>query len=181
MLSLRPAQLNDNAFIRELFTAALPLYQQLMPGSFEANIENMDILTDKGLSFNATGLEGWIFENIQTASQLVQTAVGFAGIGVLNAKQAYMAALYFLPNQQRQGFGSTALQLLEADYLRQGFEQMLLLVHHQANWARDFYLRHHYQIISAEQAEIIRYGGDVFAHLHEPGLELMAKNLNSSS
>ncbi len=181
MLSLRPAQLNDNAFIRELFTAALPLYQHLMPGSFEANIQNMDILTDKGLSFNATGLEGWIFENAQFSNQPVKTTVGFAGIGALNPKQAYMAALYFLPGQQRQGFGSTALKLLESDYLKQGFEHMLLLVHHQADWARNFYLRHHYQTISAKRAEIIRYGGEAFSHLYEPGLELMAKTLTISA
>lgn len=178
MLSLRPAHLQDNAFIRELFAAALPLYQNLMPGSLEANLENMDILTEKGLAFNATGLDGWIFEHgLNSHNQ----PVGFAGIGPLNPDQAYMASLYFLPAQQRQGFGQQALNLLEFYYAGLGFKTMLLLVHHQAHWALNFYTRNGYLPISDQLPEIIAYGGEQLRHLHEPGLELMAKTLSSQT
>lgn len=173
-LSLRAAVLADNGFIRQVFAAALPLYERLMPGSFEANLRNMDILTEKGLDFNATGLDGWIIAERLAAQE---EARGFAGIGPLNPQQAYMAALYLLPGSQRQGVGGTALTQLEAIYAKRGFAEMLLLVHAQAGWATDFYTGKGYQLLTAVQTEMVAYGGEKLGYLYEPGLLLMAKPL----
>ena len=170
MLSLRPTVVSDNAFIRSLFAAALPLYSELMPESFAANLENMDILTEKGLDFNATGLDGWIIE-------AEGIPVGFAGLGPLNPRQAYMAALYFLPAQQRRGFGSQALGRLEAHYLTQGFDEILLLVHQQADWARNFYTREGYRLLAQDPSVMLAHAGERLLHLIEPDLVLMGKDL----
>ena len=182
MLTFRPANLADNEFIKSVFAAALPLYQELMPGSFEANLLNIDILTEKGLDFNATGLDGWILmSNLglteKAAVQRPGQALGFAGIGPLNPQQVYMAALYLLPEYQQQGYGSIALKQLEADYRAQNFSEMLLLVHGKADWALHFYTRAGYRRISDRDAEMVAYGGERFLYLYEPGLILMGKEL----
>lgn len=168
MLTIRPSRPADNALIKACFAAALPRYQALMPGSFEANLANMDILTEKGLGFNATGLEGWILS-------AAGNEVGFAGIGLLNPSQAYMAALYLLPDQQRRGYGQAALDQLEPHYAGLGCCEMLLLVHRDAGWARDFYLRAGYRLIAAQPEAIIAHAGERLAHLLEPDLLLLGK------
>ncbi|HEY9841032.1 MAG TPA: GNAT family N-acetyltransferase, partial [Candidatus Obscuribacterales bacterium] len=165
---------SDNAFIRSLFAAALPLYSELMPESFAANLENMDILTEKGLDFNATGLDGWIIET-------EAGPVGFAGIGPLNPRQAYMAALYFLPTQRRRGFGSQALGRLEAHYQNQGFGEILLLVHQRADWARNFYTREGYRLLAEDAMAMLAHAGERLLHLIEPDLVLMGKDLPSAN
>lgn len=169
-LQLRPLQFSDNAFVSQVFASVLPLYRDLMPGVFEANLENMQILSQKGLDFQATGLLG---ELISVGPE----PVGFLAVGPLNARQAYMAALHFLAEHQRKGYGSRALQQLEPYYRSKGFQEMLLLAHHQADWAVKFYQRNAYQIVAEQELSILTYGGEGLKHLWQPGLILMAKKL----
>lgn len=166
---LRPAVLADNAFIRRVFAASLPRYQPLMPGSFEANLANIDILTARGLDFNATGLDGWIVVGEKDA--------GLAGVGLLNPRQAYLAALYLLPEYQRQGLGGAALDLLENHYARRGCSEMLMLVHARADWAQAFYAGRGYRIVGTRDTEIVAYAGEHMIHLYEPELWLLARPL----
>ena len=117
-VQISPLGFEDHAFVQSVFRAAMPLYEPLNPGMLQANIDNLELLTRKGLHFNTTGLEAWL---ISTPAE----SIGFAGIGALNTDQAYMAALYFSPEFQHKGYGSRALQWLEKYYLK---DKCLLLV-----------------------------------------------------
>lgn len=156
--------------MQSVFQAAMPLYEPLNPGMLQANIDNLTLLTSKGLHFNTTGLEAWL---ISTPAE----SIGFAGIGAINPEQAYMAALYFLPEFQHKGFGSRALQWLENYYCALGYTEMLLLVHSHADWAQSFYLKAGYRVVAQDYASIVAYGSERIHHLIEPGLWLMAKKL----
>lgn len=174
-LSLRTARLDDNAFIRSLFVAALPLYEALLPRSFPGNLTTLDILTAKGLDFSATGLDGWIAENPEGLP------VGFAGVGPLNPDQAYMAALYLKPGHKRRGYGSEILARLEAHYEQAGFKELLLLVHARAPWALKFYQSQGYDTIATSKDAMIAYGGQRLEHLIEAELLLLGKPLKQLS
>jgi ribosomal protein S18 acetylase RimI-like enzyme len=132
-IELRPGTQADTAFICRVFRAALPLYQNLMPGILEANIANLETMDTLGLSFAATGLEPHIFEHRGQA-------FGFSGVGILNPQQAYLATFYLLPEHQRKGWGGQALRILCQLYAAQGFSEMLLQAHQQAPWALNFYI-----------------------------------------
>ena len=168
--TLRLAQFEDNAFIASVFEAVQPQYQQIMPASIQANIDNLKILTQKGLDFSATGLSA-------TIVSLQGEPVGFAALGPLSPRMAYMSALYFLPSAQRQGLGAFVLAELEQNYKHKGFQEIVLLVHSQADWARAFYQQQGYRLVASEAAAIIRYAGSGLTHLIEPGLILLAKKL----
>lgn len=174
MITLRSTILSDNPFIKEVFEQSVPLYAPLSPGMLEANVENIEILIAKNLTFDATGLDGWVLIDQESGQQ-----VGFGAIGGLNQLQAYMAGFYFLPQYQRKGFGRQALKRLEAHYRRKGYLEMLLLVHQGADWAQAFYLSQGYRIVAREFNQMIAYGGERLMHLIEPALWLMAKNLEA--
>lgn len=167
------ARLQDNPFIKSVFSAVLPLYRELLPGIFEDNMQNMDILTEKGLSFEACGLSGYIIE-------AQQQPIGFAAIGLLKPHLGYLAALHFLPAYQRQGYGSQSMQELERRYRQQKIQELILLVHREATWARGFYTGLNYRVIAEAPASIISYAGPGIEHLIEPGLILMGKKLKKS-
>lgn len=170
MIQLRPATFADNALIRQVFTAVLPLYQDLMPGTFEANLANIDILTARGLDFQATGLTGFVVVHRHVDC-------GFCGVAPLNARQAYLGAMHFLPAFQRQGLGTQAMAALEQHYARLGFQEMLMLVHARADWAQAFYRRLGYREIAADARAIGAYAGPALEPMLEAELVLWAKAL----
>jgi ribosomal protein S18 acetylase RimI-like enzyme len=95
----------------------------------------------------------------------------------LSPRQAYLSAFYFLPEYQRQGYGKKALQQLESTYQNLGFQEMLLLVHQNAPWARSFYQNMGYKTLAEHKTSIVRYAGAGIEHLLEPGLFLMGRML----
>lgn len=169
-VQLSPLAFEDHAFVQKVFRAAMPLYEPLSPGMLQANIDNISLLTRQGLHFNTTGLEAWL---ISTTTE----PIGFAGIGAINPRRAYMAALYFLPDFQQRGYGSLALQWLEGHYHSLGYSEILLLVHSRADWAQRFYQKAGYQVVAKEFASMVDYASTRIEHLIEPGLWLMAKTL----
>lgn len=173
-LTLTPARFEDHATIYAIFEAMLPQYQRIMPGSFEANLENLRRIQAKGMDFSATGLTGYM---IQTP----KATVGFAAVGPLNARQAYLSAFYLLPIYQRQGLGAQALQDVERHYARLQFQEILLLVHREATWARTFYQKMGYKTLAEHTLAIVQYAGQGIAHLIEPGLILMGRSLKGKS
>lgn len=176
--ALRPIRFQDHEFVKSVFAAVLPLYDALLPGIFEGNIHNMDILTEKGLDFNSTGLDGFILE---AGFDAVLAPVGFAAVGLLKPQLAYLAALHFLPTAQRRGLGTQAMEMLEAKYRAQGIQEMVMLVHAQADWAQNFYLKRGYRLIARHPKSMVRYGGPILESLLEPGLELYGKRLSAPS
>lgn len=173
-LTLTPARFEDHATIYAIFEAMLPQYQEIMPGSFEANLENLRRIQAKGMDFSATGLTGYMI-------QTTQSTVGFTAVGPLNGQQAYLSAFYLLPQYQRQGLGALALQDLERHYARLHFQEMLLLVHREASWARTFYQKMGYKTLAEHTLSIVQYAGQGIAHLIEPGLILMGRSLKGKS
>ncbi len=169
-VKLRLANFEDNAFIQSVFEAMLPQYQHLMAHSFQANIDNLKILTQKGLDFSATGLSASIVS-------IEGESVGFVALGPLSPRMAYLSALYLLPAYQRQGLGQLVMQQVESNYKNKAFQEIVLLVHRQATWALAFYQSIGYQMAATEPAAIKRYAGPGLAHLIEPDLILMAKKL----
>lgn len=173
-ITLTPARFEDHAAIYAIFEAMLPQYQNIMPGSFEANLENLRRIQAKGMDFSATGLTGYMI-------QTTQNTVGFAAVGPLNARQAYLSAFYLLPQYQRQGLGTRALQDLERHYARLQFQEILLLVHGEASWARTFYQKAGYKTLAEYAPAIVQYAGQGIQHLIEPGLILMGRSLKGKS
>lgn len=167
---LTPATFGDFAFIEKVFAAMIPQYAPIMPGSFEANLENLRRLQEKNLDFQATGLTGYVVETDTTA-------LGFIAVGPLSPRQAYLSAFYFLPEYQRQGCGKKALKQLENTYQNLGFQEMLLLVHQKAAWARNFYQNMGYKTLAEHKVSIVQYAGAGIEHLLEPGLFLMGRTL----
>lgn len=168
-VELRPGTPADTLFMCSVFRAALPLYQDLMPGILEANIANLETLESMGLSFAATGLEAHIFEH-------QGQAFGFSGTGILNPEQAYLATFYLLPEHQRHGLGTQALKLLCQLYAAQGFRTLLLQAHQRAPWAINFYLRNGF----TEQARgpaAIAAALPTIAHLVETETLLLQRTL----
>jgi ribosomal protein S18 acetylase RimI-like enzyme len=169
-LYLTPATFNDFAFIEKVFAAMIPQYAPIMPGSFEANLENLRRLQEKGFDFTATGLTGYLVETDKAA-------IGFIALGPLSPRLAYLSAFYFLPEYQRQGHGKKALQQIENTYQNLGFQEILLLVHQKAPWASNFYRKMGYKTLAEHRASIIQYAGVGIEHLLEPGLFLMGRTL----
>ncbi len=169
-LYLTPATFADYAFINEVFEATLPLYKDVMPGSFEANLENLKRLEERGLDFSATGLKGYLLET-DTAR------IGFAAVGPLSPRLAYLSSMYILPAYQRQGYGLETMKQLEAYYKSLAFQELCLLVHTKAPWARDFYKKAGYRVQADQPHSIVTYAGESIRHLIEPGLMLMSKSL----
>ncbi len=81
----------DFAFIEKVFAAMIPQYAPIMPGSFEANLENLRRLQEKNLDFTATGLAGYVVETDTTA-------LGFIAVGPLSPRLAYLLPFTFYPN-----------------------------------------------------------------------------------
>lgn len=171
-LSLTLAGFTDFAFIKKVFTAMIPQYSQIMPGSFEANLENLNRLQAKGIDFTATGLTGYLIET-------QREPVGFVAVGPLSPRLAYLSAFYFLPEHQRKGYGAKALRQIENTYQNLGFQEMVLLVHQQAHWASGFYKKMGYKTLAKHRLSIVQYAGVGIEHLLEPGLFLMGKKLKS--
>lgn len=169
-ISLKPTSFEDHTSIYAIFEAMLPQYQKIMPGSFEANLENLRRLQARGLDFSATGLTGYLIQDDHRT-------VGFTAIGPLNARQAYLSAFYLLPEHQRKGYGKAALRDLETHYARLRFQEILLLVHKEAQWARTFYEQMGYKHIAEYTQAIVQYAGTGIQHLLEPGLTLMGHTL----
>lgn len=168
--TLRLANFEDNAFIQQVFEAMLPQYQAFMAESFQSNIANLKLLTQKGLDFSATGLSASIVS-------VQGLAVGFVALGPLSPRLAYLSALYLLPEHQRQGFGAAVMTQVDANYKAKGFQEIVLLVHQQADWAQLFYRQLGYRLVASQATAMLRYAGPGLSHLIEPGLILMAKKL----
>lgn len=168
-LTLNLARFSDYAFIQEVFAAMIPQYSVIMPGSFEANLENLHRLQAKGLDFTATGLTGYLVKTHHTP-------IGFVAVGPLSPRLAYLSAFYFLPKHQRKGYGQDALRQLENTYQRLGFQEMVLLVHQHAHWASGFYKEMGYKTLADSKNSIVQYAGAAIEHLLEPGLFLMGKD-----
>lgn len=169
-LFLTQARFTDFAFIEKVFGAMIPQYTAIMPGSFEANLENLHRLQAKGFDFTATGLTGYL---IETQSE----PIGFTAVGPLSPRLAYLSAFYFLPEHQRKGYGKKALRQLEKTYQNLGFQEMVLLVHQQAHWASNFYKKMGYKTLAEHRSSIVQYAGAGIEHLLEPGLFLMGRTL----
>lgn len=167
---LTPATFGDFAFIEKVFAAMIPQYAPIMPGSFEANLENLRRLQEKNLDFTATGLAGYVVETDTTA-------LGFIAVGPLSPRLAYLSAFYFLPEHQGLGYGQKVLRQIENTYHRLGYQEMLLLVHQKAPWASNFYRKMGYKTLAENKTSIVQYAGAGIEHLLEPGLFLMGRTL----
>lgn len=168
-LSLRLAEVADLPLIQQVFREVLPLYSELMPGTFEGNIETLDQLIETGQPFSVTGLSA---ELIELAGQVQ----GFLAWAVLDSGPVYLASLHFLNAARRQGLGGRAMALWEQHLKERGFGSVYLLAHRQATWAVNFYLKQGYAILAEEPSAILALTGEQIEHLLTPGLCLIGKS-----
>lgn len=167
-LRLRLAEIVDLSFIQQVFREVLPLYRELMPGTFEGNIETLDQLIESEQPFSITGLSA---ELIELAGQ----PQGFLAWAVLEAGPVYLASLHFLASARRQGLGGRAMALWEQGLKARGFSSVYLLAHCEATWAVNFYLKQGYAVLAEEPSAILALTGEQIEHLLTPGLLLIGK------
>lgn len=168
-LCLRVAEIPDLPFIQQVFREVLPLYNELMPGTFEGNLETLDLLIETGQPFSVTGL---CAELIEVKGQ----ALGFLAWAVLDAGPVYLAALHFVASARRQGLGGRALALWEQALKSRGFDSVYLLAHRQAPWAVNFYLKQGYAVLAEDPVAILALTGEQIAHLLMPDMWLLGKS-----
>lgn len=158
----------DLPFVIQVFEEVLPLYRDLMPGTFEDNLATVIALQEQGADMTAVGL---------IARLILQQhePVGFLAWAPLDRGPAYLASFYFLTDCRRKGYGTQALLQLELQLKYFHLPGMLLLVHRAAEWAVKFYLSQGYQILAEEPQAILAEAGEQIAHLLQPQMLLMGK------
>lgn len=160
MLEMVKAKDEDRFFLARVCRSVANMYDPIMPGAFAKQAVRFE---EKGL---LEGYETWLiyFENRQ---------VGFIGVKSLNRKILYLVALYLLSEEQRKGLGKKALEQLEQVYRSQGYQEIVLLAHQDANWAIAFYQKNGFEIIGTDEEEIFGYQDSILKGIYLPSTVLM--------
>lgn len=159
-VQLRTATDDDKEDMAEICRSNIELYDKIMPGAFEKQAEKFE---NQGLSISyKTEMVEFNGEN-----------VGFTGIKNLTDQHCYLAALYLHKNFHHNGIGSSVMDIIKAKATQDGFEEILLLVHKEAIWAKQFYIKYGFITIDTEEEGIKSYGNEILKDYCLPNTELM--------
>lgn len=169
MITLREIEKGDNIFIASVCKESTKLYDPLMPGAFDQQAE---IFEEEGIP------EDYRFRIIYEGEE----KVGFVGdtdvaIDVAAGKKVnYLIMLYLKENKYRSGIGSEVLKLYEAELKEQGgYEEITLLAHPGATWAKDFYRKNGYKLLIGSEHE--DYKEKVLEDMYIDGTVIFRKKL----
>ncbi|WP_034328426.1 GNAT family N-acetyltransferase [Alkaliphilus transvaalensis] len=164
MLSYRSATDGDKYFLRLVCLNTSKLYQYILPGAFDKQADK----------FMKEGLPSTYSINI---IELTNEPIGFIGTTKLDAATLYLTALYFLSSYQRKGYGELILKQLISRSQKEGYQEIVLLVHEKAHWAISFYSKLGFKCISNVESEIKAYKDSKLKPYAIPSTMMMAKSL----
>ena len=165
MIELVPATHEDRFFIARVTRAAIPLFEPIQPGVFgplAVRIENDGLFKE---------YESYII-------RYGSVPAGFLGLAALTPEITYMVALFFLPEFRGKGLGTKVLQTLEKSLPDKGVRELILLVHHQADWAVGFYRKNGYSVLAETEEAMAAYAGGEMKKWLMPQFILMGKRLD---
>lgn len=150
-VDLIPATAADAPFVATVARDAIPLYDRLLPGAFErfaAKVEREGLPPAYRVSL--VRLDG--------------RPVGFAGLdATLPGGVVYLAALYLAEVERRRGVGGAALEAIAASAIAAGAEELVLIVHRDATWARAFYEARGFLFVTDDPAALRAYAAGALA------------------
>lgn len=161
MLEIIKAKEKDRFFLAKVCQSVASLYDQIMPGAFAKQAIRFE---EQGLP---KGYEIWL-------AYFESRPVGFMGVKSLNRKILYLVALYLLTEEQRNGLGKKTLEQLEQFARSQGYQEITLLVHQDANWAIEFYHKNGFVINGTNEEEILGYQNSILKGVYLPSTVLMS-------
>lgn len=159
-INIRVATLDDINRIAEICESNSILYDPILPGAF---------IRQAG-KFRKNGLPN-SYEVLVIDHK--DKIVGFLGTKEFNNQILYLVAIYLHSTNQRNGIGGKVLGELIRHYKFEGYEEIVLLVHQEASWAKSFYSKYQFQFISNFEEEIKEYGNGILSDLYIPNTELL--------
>ncbi len=104
--------------------------------------------------------------------------IGFLGLKILNKKTIYLVALYLIIDFQRRGYGNKIINDLIRLHKLRGIREVILLVHKEANWAVNFYIKNNFIVIADNKEDIKNYKNGILEKYALPNTLLMKKEIN---
>lgn len=164
LIRIRNATNNDCERIAEICESNRALYDPIMPGAF----------TRQAVKFRSKGLpSSYDVSVIECENQIA----GFLGTVEFGKKTLYLVAIYLHQTNQRSGIGGTVLRELVNRYRSEGYEEIVLLVHQEASWAKSFYMKNQFEYLSNKEQEIKAYNKGILSNLYIPNTELLSRSL----
>lgn len=158
-LTIRDVTIKDREILALICESNIELYDSIMPGAFLKQAKKFR----KNLpqKYNILIIE------------LQDKVIGFIGVLTLSKESIYLVALYLHKNYQRKGLGTLILNKLKEKYRNEKFEEIILLVHKMAYWAKEFYIKEKFEIIANTQLKIQKYKNGLIKELYLKNTELM--------
>lgn len=132
MITLRKAELEDQAFIGKVCLGTHKLYAPFMGDAFIKQAHKYEDALPSGYHIYI------IEEN--------EKQIGFVGYKRKTEKVMYIVAFYLLDIYYGQGYGTQTMNYLVHEFQQEGIEEILLEVHKKAKWAQKFYDKQGFKI-----------------------------------
>ena len=163
-VQIREAKASDVEIMAEVCRSNASLYDPIMPGAFKKQAEK----------FITNGLpQSYSPFIIQRSNE----DVGFIGYKDVSEMSRYLIALYLLSDFQRKGIGDKAINEFFKRASDDGINEIILLVHERAHWARQFYEKKGFVIVSREEDYIRAYDSGILRDYYLPNTVLMKRRL----
>jgi len=163
-IHIRNAVPDDDVLLSKVCLSNAELYEPIMPGVF---VKQAEKFLKKGLS---TSYDTQIIE-------LNHEGIGFIGHKQLSEDHIYLAALYIFRDLQGQGFGQDVMNQLIKGAENAGVKEILLLVHEDATWAKNFYLKYGFAVVDTQESIIKTYADGLLEDYYLPHTVLMRYDL----
>jgi len=163
-VKLRATEDNDRYALAKICESNTELYDPIMPGAF---LTQASKYRDSGIPTT------YHVEMIEYENQ----CIGFVGTLSLNKKCHYLVALYLHKEWQRKGVGEVVLTKLKKNFKESGSAETILLAHNEAVWAKSFYLKNGFEVVSSLENEIKTYRGGLLKSLFLANTVLMKCSL----
>lgn len=158
----------DCDFLAKVCRDAKIVYSDIMPESFEKQAKR----------FETKGIPD-IYDVYVIQKQ--NKKIGFIGVTELNKNTVYLVALYLLLDYQGKGYGSRVVNKLISDYKKNDYEEIIILVHKDANWAINFYKSVNFEIVTNDIETIKGYANGIMKKYAITSTILMRQKLKYRS
>lgn len=155
ILTLAMAIDADIPYIAAVCEDAGHIYGDIMPGAF-SKLANRYITQGLPEKYQFYVIQMATRERLVTDHSV--TPVGMYIEMLINPNCCYIVGLYIHSDHRRQGYGKL---LLDAVRSRHGGKRLVLLVHQDAYWAIDFYLKHGFKLVASNLEEATTFEPDM--------------------
>ncbi len=144
-IQFQKATIKDQDYLADVLESILPMYRPILPGIFERQIKRFRTLDEL-----PTKYEIWLIFNLGDP-------VGFMGLDSLSSEVIYIAAFYIHADYHCLGLGSRTMRMICQSFKEQGYKEILLFAHSEANWALNFYTKFGFEKLTNDFQEISKY------------------------